>query len=196
MGILESHFKSLLLIFGFFTALLLRVDIGGVSVAHSAPAGLVFAVCLTALSVAAGTKTKFDRKNIITGLLGGLLLIIPAAFSYKSGAQPYGSYLFWAAVVGFVALAEEAFLRGALFDVVKKRHNEKTAMACCASGLGGRNIFGVVAFNKRLLDSARHCAHAGGPSRLVVTVSLCFTFRYCLCKNFRLFRGQSELLSW
>jgi membrane protease YdiL (CAAX protease family) len=132
MGILESHFKSLLLIFGFFTALLLRVDIGGVSVAHSAPAGLVFAVCLTALSVAAGTKTKFDRKNIITGLLGGLLLIIPAAFSYKSGAQPYGSYLFWAAVVGFVALAEEAFLRGALFDVVKKRHNEKTAIAVAA----------------------------------------------------------------
>lgn len=111
--------KTCLLLLGFAAALALRVLLGGPSVATSAGAGIAFAFCLTALGLAARTRFRVSRRAIIVGLLGGAALCIPSLIARLTGAAPHtpaGSFFAWALVVSAVAVAEEYFLRGALFD--------------------------------------------------------------------------------
>jgi membrane protease YdiL (CAAX protease family) len=115
----NTTYLSLLLVCGFSAALLLRITIGGVNVAQSQTAALVFATSLFILSAAVGIKSKINTNIVIFGIAGGVFLIIPALLFYHSNYRPYGSYLSWAIVASFVALAEEAFLRGALYKVIQ-----------------------------------------------------------------------------
>jgi membrane protease YdiL (CAAX protease family) len=122
--------KVILLLLSFFLAVVLRIAIGGIGVSHSVVAGLIFAVVLIALSVAAGVSTKINFRIILVGCIGAAVMLLPSIF--KSGGfdntLPAGNYGDWAVVVALVALAEEVFLRGALFDAITKWRGPKTAV--------------------------------------------------------------------
>ena len=130
------HARSVLMVLGllagFATAVGLRVAIGGVSVAVSAPAGLAFAAALAVLTLVAGTTTRLSWRAVGAGLAGAGVLCVPAVLTRLAGGhahRPGGDFLMWAVVVGVVAVAEEAFLRGALFDAVDSWCGPVTAMA-------------------------------------------------------------------
>lgn len=120
------------LLAGFAVAVWLRTAVGGPAVASSAPAGLAFAAALVALTIAAGPNARVPRarapsiRAVGWGVFGAAVLCAPpllhaglrAGLDAGSGHPPAGPYLPWAAVVTVVAIAEEAFLRGALFDAV------------------------------------------------------------------------------
>jgi membrane protease YdiL (CAAX protease family) len=81
----------------------------------------VFASCLATLSIAAGLSFHISKKIILIGLAGALVLCLPALVGQFGTATylPYGNYLSWSIVVSCVALAEEAFLRGVLFNSIR-----------------------------------------------------------------------------
>lgn len=123
------------LLSGLAVSVAVRIIVGNGNVAHSAVAGLAFAACLLVLSAAAGISVKVTRRAIVIGLLGGIFLCIPAVVAHISGVtshQPMGSYLSWSCIVGVVALAEEIFLRGVLFDAVMSWRGEHMAVIISA----------------------------------------------------------------
>lgn len=126
-----------LLIAGFALAIALRVAIGGVAVADSVAAGLAFAAVLALLTFAAGTNCRLDRRSVAWGLGGAAVLLLPALL-LAHPAPREGTFLPWALVVTVVATAEEAFLRGALFDALTRRFGDTAALvvtALCFAGL-------------------------------------------------------------
>jgi membrane protease YdiL (CAAX protease family) len=109
------------LLAGFTAAVGLRVAVGGAGVAASAPAGLAFAAALAVLTAVAGTTTRLSWQTLGMGLAGAVVLCVPALLTRLAADQahrPGGAFLTWAVVVAVVATAEEAFLRGALFDAI------------------------------------------------------------------------------
>jgi membrane protease YdiL (CAAX protease family) len=120
------------LLAAFAAAVGLRVAIAGADVAASAPAGLGFAAALAALTAAAGAPTRLSWRAAGVGLAGAALLCLPALLMRLTADQthrPGGAFWTWAAVVAVVATAEEAFLRGALFDAVDSWCGPVTAIA-------------------------------------------------------------------
>lgn len=125
-----------LLLVGFTAAVALRVALGGAAVARSAPAGLVFAVALLVLAAAAGRPRL--RLTVGTGLLGAAtagLLCLPVLLTRGAAEPPPDGWAAWAAVVAVVAAAEEALLRGTLYEQVAARR-----------GAGAAVLVGAVAF--------------------------------------------------
>jgi hypothetical protein len=113
--------RAAALLVGFGVALGLRLLAGGDDVARSVPAGLLFAACLLALVVAAGTRVPVTRRALALGLLGILVVCLPVGLGHLVALKPlHGTdgFLPWALAVTVVAAAEELFLRGALFDAV------------------------------------------------------------------------------
>jgi membrane protease YdiL (CAAX protease family) len=133
---LKSHYLiAAYLVIGFFSALALRITIGRPDISHSAVAGLAFAACLALLAVSSGVKTFVNKRVIITGIFGGIFLCIPAAYFHSSSIgshTPGGNYIVWSIIVATVAFAEEAFLRGALYDRVTAISNQKIAILIAA----------------------------------------------------------------
>jgi len=133
-----EHQRALLvrvLLSGLILSVAVRVIVGNGNTAHSAVAGVVLASCLLLLSAAAGVSMNISRRVIGIGLLGGLFLCIPALIAHVGGApshQPMGNYIVWSSIVGFVALAEEVFLRGVLFDAVMSWRGERMAIIISA----------------------------------------------------------------
>ncbi len=90
------------------------------------PAGLVFAVALVLLVLAAGTRRpRVSRQVLVAGAAGGALICVPAVLAHVSArglvvSTSTQGFLLWALVVAVVATAEEAFLRGALHDAVAR----------------------------------------------------------------------------
>ena len=119
MTALLARRQSLLLVTGLTAAVATRVGVGTPSPSSSIPGGLVFAVLLGALAVLAGERLpRLDRRTAGWALLGALALCVPAAGQLHLSASPDG-FLPWAAAVSVVVVAEEAFLRGALFRAVQ-----------------------------------------------------------------------------
>ena len=119
----------LLLLAGFGLAVWLRVVVGGPGVAQSAVAGLVFAGVLAALSVRARPAGARGPRVLLAGLAVGALLCVPVLL--LRGAAPLADqpgFLRWAAVVGVVAVAEEVFLRGVLYEAVEVRWSPAAAI--------------------------------------------------------------------
>lgn len=111
--------RACTLLVGFGGAIALRVLSGGVAVRDSAIAGLLFGAALAALSWAVGLQIRVDGRCVITGLGAAAALCAPVALRFDVGAhRPAGSFASWAVAVAVIAGAEEAFLRGALFDAV------------------------------------------------------------------------------
>jgi membrane protease YdiL (CAAX protease family) len=133
---IAAGWPTLGLLAGFTAAVGLRVAAGGRGVAQSAAAGLIFAVCLAALSWSHGTRLALSRRALVIGLLGGLALCLPSLVSRLTGAPSHAStsgYLPWAIVVTIVAVAEEYFLRGALFAAVDRWLGEIPAVLIAAA---------------------------------------------------------------
>ena len=104
------------LLAGFGVALGVRVWAGQPQVSQSAPAGLLFAAVLVVLTVASGVRLPVSWHALGIGLVGGLVLCLPVVARGDLGThRPAGSFAGWALVVALVAVAEEVFLRGALF---------------------------------------------------------------------------------
>jgi membrane protease YdiL (CAAX protease family) len=124
------------LLVGFTASILVRVAVGGHGVAGSATAGLVFAGCLVALTLAArvGIGPALSIRAMIVGLLGAGLLCLPSLVGHAihPGVRPGGSYLHWALVVTVVAVAEEAFLRGALYAAIQTWRGDTLALVVTA----------------------------------------------------------------
>ncbi|MDQ1651255.1 MAG: Type prenyl endopeptidase Rce1-like [Cryptosporangiaceae bacterium] len=103
---------------GFAAAVGLRAVIGGPGIVTSPTAGLAFAACLTALVLAVGTRLSWAWRDLRIGLVGAAVLCAPAVIVGGFGARPLAGLGGWLAVVTLVAAAEEAFLRGSLYDAL------------------------------------------------------------------------------
>jgi membrane protease YdiL (CAAX protease family) len=123
-GSFGGDHRSLLLSIGFAASVGMRLLVGGPGVSRSPVAGVVFAACLLALATAARTRVSCSRTAVLLGLSGAVLLCIPVAVGRLDRPLHSGAgFTGWAAVVSIVAVSEELFLRGALYDAV-----------CAASG--------------------------------------------------------------
>lgn len=113
----------LLLVAGFAAAVAVRVSYAGPAGAASVRAGLVFAALLLVLSGCAGARTRLDRRAIALGAVGMLVLVAPALAVHGgtfAASRTITGYPGWAVATTIVATAEEAFLRGALFDALRR----------------------------------------------------------------------------
>lgn len=112
-----------LLLVAFGCCVALRVAVGGVGVAKSYPAGLVFAASLVVLALAAGTRVPLGWRPLGTGLIGAAIVCAPVALGRLASLAPLHDthgFASWLAVVTVVASAEELFLRGALYDATAR----------------------------------------------------------------------------
>jgi membrane protease YdiL (CAAX protease family) len=107
------------LVAGFVVAVAMRVVAGGTDVAHSAGAGLVFAAVLLVLTIASGARFAASPRAAAIGIAGSAVMLVPVGVARLFAGEahrPAGGFVGWALVVAVVAVAEELFLRGALFD--------------------------------------------------------------------------------
>ena len=116
--------RSALCLAAIAAAAALRSAIGAPDTAASMPAGVVFAVALLAVAVAAGWRpARPGSAAIALGVAGGGTLV--AAWVVAHGglgiqvAPVNASLALWTPVVTLVAVSEEVALRGALFDTVR-----------------------------------------------------------------------------
>ena len=120
-------------------AALLMTALGGLVVARVAgtgagldplATGAAFGVALLVLVAAGGARPRLDRGDLVPAALGGafgLALVLVALVGSAAGAalpvaglgRPAAPFLPWAAVTVVVAFAEEALLRGILFDRIR-----------------------------------------------------------------------------
>jgi membrane protease YdiL (CAAX protease family) len=121
-----------LLVTGFVVALLLRVAVGGADVARSATAGLVFAGLLLAATAAARTRVPVTAQAVGYGAAGVVVLCVPVLLVWTPRVVTTAGFARWAAVVAVVAVAEELFLRGALYDALAEAAGADAAIAAGA----------------------------------------------------------------
>jgi membrane protease YdiL (CAAX protease family) len=106
---------------GLALAVTLRVRVAGVAGAASVPAGFTFGLVLVALAAAVGLRLPRPTvATILAGTAAAAVLCVPVVIHRLAPgpdavADP-GAWPLWAAGVTFVAVAEEALLRGALYD--------------------------------------------------------------------------------
>jgi membrane protease YdiL (CAAX protease family) len=119
-------------------ALLLRVLMAGNGGAASIPAGLVFAAALLYLAVTSGWRpARPHLLSIAIGLAGAaVLLAVPVwqrvEMPQEAIALPPSAFPLWGIGVTLVAVAEEVFLRGALFHLVERMAGTLAAVALTA----------------------------------------------------------------
>lgn len=119
-------------------AVALRMATGGTAAAASAPAAILFAAVLTGAAVVAGARPAHVPFGALAlGLGGGAALVgtslvgLPVVvFGPRAAAA---SLTWWVPLVALVAATEELVLRGVLFDAVRERGGDATAVACTAA---------------------------------------------------------------
>ena len=125
------------LLAAFVTAVFLRLLVGGPGASQSPIAGLVFAACLLVLTAKARPLILISWRVLLTGLAGAIVICLPVAVHRLLGISashlPFGNFFLWGLVVTIVALSEELFLRGSLFDAVTAWRGEATAVIVCAA---------------------------------------------------------------
>ena len=128
--------EPLLLIAAFAAAVAIRVAVAGPAGAGSVRAGLVFALILTSLAIASRAGLAVSRRALLVGVLGCLALVLPVVTIHGVGGHLTATgYATWAPATVAVATAEEAFLRGALYDAVAR-----------ARGVDAAVVVGALAF--------------------------------------------------
>jgi membrane protease YdiL (CAAX protease family) len=129
-----------LLLVGLSAAVGTRVLSAGPHPAASQSAGLLFAACLLLLCVASGAaRPTVDRRTAGWAALGALLLCAPAVASFSPSAAGR-DFVGWAAAVTVVVLAEEAFLRGALFTVLQRATGPAVAVLVTATAFAALHV--------------------------------------------------------
>jgi membrane protease YdiL (CAAX protease family) len=114
----RGRLRVVLLLCGFALAVGVRVLAGGAGVRQSASAGVLFAALLVCLAVAARTRVPVTRRAVGIGIAGAVLLCLPVVLARSGPLQSTEGFASWALVVSVVAVAEEVFLRGTLYDAV------------------------------------------------------------------------------
>jgi membrane protease YdiL (CAAX protease family) len=130
-----------LLLAGFAAAVGVRVAVGGVGVSQSPSAGLVFAGLLLALSATARTRVPMSWRATTLGLAGVVLLCLPVVLT--RGDRPLHDatgFVPWALVVTVVAVAEEVFLRGALYDAIDRVTGPTAAIVVTAAAFAALHV--------------------------------------------------------
>jgi membrane protease YdiL (CAAX protease family) len=112
---------------GLAVAVAARVRIAGAAGAASVPAGVTFGVLLVVLAAALGlVLPRPTLRQLALGVAGAAVLCLPVALhriGHPGVIADQGKLPVWAAGVTFVAVAEEALLRGALYDRLRRlRH--------------------------------------------------------------------------
>jgi membrane protease YdiL (CAAX protease family) len=127
----------LLLVFGAAYAMRLGLSTP-VTGAHPWPS-LLFSAALLLVVVAVGTATHLQRRAFAVGVVTAVILVMPALlYDGVRASFPLGWYPAWAAVAIVVSVAEEAFLRGVLFDAVARRVGVDAAI------VAGALVFGLM----------------------------------------------------
>lgn len=121
---------------GLALAVGLRVVVAGADGVHSVPGGLMFGAALMLLTAALGFRLpKPAWSQLAWGVGGAAVLCLPPLLHRLDSdgvLAPPGVWPTWAAMVTLVAVAEELFLRGALYDVVAGWRGHYTAIGVCA----------------------------------------------------------------
>jgi membrane protease YdiL (CAAX protease family) len=118
---------------GIVAAVALRAAVGAPDTAASMPAGVVFAVALLAIALAAGWRPQRPRiAGFALGAAGGGALIL-AWLCFRGGpgiqvAPVNAGLAIWTPIVAIVAVAEEIALRGALFTALRSRWGDGGAL--------------------------------------------------------------------
>lgn len=128
--------EPLLLLAAFAAAVAIRVAVAGPAGAGSVRSGLVFAAVLATLAVAAHAGLVVSGRALLIGVLGAIALVVPVLAVHGVGGHLTATgYATWAPATVAVATAEEAFLRGALYDAVAR-----------ALGVDAAVVVGALAF--------------------------------------------------
>jgi membrane protease YdiL (CAAX protease family) len=130
-----------LLLAVFAGAVVVRVALAGTAGARSTTAGLAFAALLAAVCVAVRVPTSFGWRALAWGVVGAVVLVVPVALTHSpTAAAGTTSYVGWALATAVVATAEEAFLRGALFDAALRRHGPDVAVVVAAVAFAALHV--------------------------------------------------------
>lgn len=127
----------LLLLF-FADAVAVRAVLTGPPGAGASPwPGVLFGALLAGCAVAVETRTAIGARVVVIGLVTTAVLVIPAlAFSSVRESLPLVWFPGWMAATLLVAPAEEAFLRGLVYDAVARRWNADVAIGVAAVAFG------------------------------------------------------------
>ena len=127
-----------LLLAYFAAAVTIRVALTGPPGAGgSAWPGMLFGVLLAGAVVAIGTTTRIDSRVLAAGVVATTVLVVPAlVFSSVRATLPLAWFPGWLAAIAIVAPAEEAFLRGLVYDAVTRRFSADVAIAVAAVAFG------------------------------------------------------------
>jgi membrane protease YdiL (CAAX protease family) len=149
----------------FAAAVMVRVALAGPARAASTSGALVFAVLLGCVAVISKPRTRLDSRTVTIGLLAAAVLVVPAWAHIGLRAQlPLSGFAGWAGVTVLVATAEEAFLRGALFDVVNRWRGADMAVIVAAVAFG---LMHVPLYGWRALPLDTAVGLALGATRLI-----------------------------
>ena len=129
------------LLVAFAGAVVVRAALAGEAGARSVSAGLTFAAVLAALAVACHAKPQLSTRVVAIGVGVAAVLVAPAALHIGVRASlPASGFAGWAVLTALVAGAEEAFLRGALFDAVNRRHSADAAIVVGAVAFAALHV--------------------------------------------------------
>jgi membrane protease YdiL (CAAX protease family) len=133
--------EPLLLLGAFAAAVIVRVAVAGPAGAGSIRAGLTFAALLAGLAVVTGARPALSRQALAVGLAGLAVLVLPVLATHGVGGHLTATgYPTWALATVAVASAEEAFLRGALYDAVARSHGVDAAVVVAAVAFAGLHV--------------------------------------------------------
>lgn len=122
------------LLAAFGGAVAIRVALAGPAGARSVTASATFAAVLAGVAaVSRLPQPRLDRRVIVVGLVTTAAIAVPAVLRVGVHASlPASDLPGWALLTVAVATAEEAFLRGVLFDAVQRRRGLDVAVVVTA----------------------------------------------------------------
>jgi membrane protease YdiL (CAAX protease family) len=125
-----------LLLAAFTGSVAIRVGVAGPARTTSVAAAVAFGVLLGGLAAACRVGFRLDRRAVVVGIGTGVALVVPVLVSVAArGVLPVGaagSFATFGVLTVAVAGAEEAFLRGALFDAVTRWRGSNLAVVVAA----------------------------------------------------------------
>lgn len=131
----------LLLLGAFAAAVAVRIAAAGPAGAGSVRAGLTFAAVLALLALVTRVRTSMTRNALVAGLVGVAVLVLPVLVTHGVGGRLTATgYPTWALATVAVATAEEAFLRGALYDAVARAHGASAAVIVAAVAFAALHV--------------------------------------------------------
>lgn len=135
----EGPARSVLLLGGLAAAMTLRVGVG----LGTARAGMLFAGLVLAATAAAGWRPGVPRARALAAGVGGAAVLCAAPAALRLGGHtlvlgppPIGLLPGWASTTVLIAVAEEALLRGVLFDAVSSWAGDLAAVGVAAVAFG------------------------------------------------------------